>query len=273
MREIVDINSILRDFYNISGTRISIHDIECNEIYSYPKEPALFCRCLQEKSEILKDCRNNDRLAFSKVKNTGEVYVYKCRRGLFEAVAPLYHYGVLSGYLMLGQIREDTPDSANMILQKAKEILGDNAEAVKLAETVKAVDRQTLDSYINIMTVLAEYITDTGRVFAYNERLPLLIKEYINKNYASPITLSILSQKFGCCNATLTKSFKKEYNLSIMQYLCSVRLKKSAEMLVKTRKSIKEIAALCGFYDQNYFSKNFTRYYGVSPTCYRAEKE
>ena len=115
MREIVDINSILRDFYNISGTRISIHDIECNEIYSYPKEPALFCRCLQEKSEILKDCRNNDRLAFSKVKNTGEVYVYKCRRGLFEAVAPLYHYGVLSGYLMLGQIREDTPDSANMI--------------------------------------------------------------------------------------------------------------------------------------------------------------
>ena len=54
-----------------------------------------------------------------------------------------------------------------------------------------------------------------------------------------------------------------------MEYLCDVRLEKSKEMIVKTRKSFKEIAADCGFYDQNYFSKIFAKKYGSSPTEYR----
>ena len=119
------------------------------------------------------------------------------------------------------------------------------------------------------MTVLAEYLTGTNRLITHNEKLPQLIKEYINRNYSNRITLSILSQKFGCCNATLTKSFKKEYNLSIMEYLCEVRLEKSAEMIQKTRKSFKEISGECGFYDQNYFSKTFAKKFGCSPTEYK----
>ena len=36
MREISEIISILKEFYSISGFRVSIHDLECNEIYAYP---------------------------------------------------------------------------------------------------------------------------------------------------------------------------------------------------------------------------------------------
>ncbi|MBR7133246.1 MAG: PocR ligand-binding domain-containing protein [Clostridia bacterium] len=271
MREVVEIHSILKDFHMISGTRISIHDTEFNEIYSYPKEPTAFCKCIQQDEGVLSDCIKNDFDAFCKVKASGKVYLYKCRRGLYEAVAPLYHYGTLSGYLMMGQIRDNSPSSIEYIVKKATGILNDKAKAEEIAKTVKAIDRSLIDSYINIMTVLAEYLTETSRLFAYNERLPKLIKEYINKNYSDKITLSILSQKFGCCNATLTKSFKNEYNLSIMSYLCEVRLKASCEMIVKTRRSFKEIAASCGFYDQNYFSKTFTKYYGCSPSEYRSK--
>ena len=95
------------------------------------------------------------------------------------------------------------------------------------------------------------------------------VEEYINKNYSSQITLSILSQKFGCCNATLTKSFKNEYNLSIMSYLSEVRLEAAREMIAQTRLSFKEIANECGFYDQNYFSKLFNKKYNCSPTDFR----
>ena len=207
--------------------------------------------------------------AFKTVRSTGEVYVYKCRRGLYEAVAPLYHFGTLSGYLMMGQVCDNETASIEYVKKRAEEILQNKTAAEEIVQSVKTIDRNLIDSYIHIMTVLAEYLTGTNRLFAYNEKLPQLIMEYINKNYSSKITLSILSQKFGCCNATLTKCFKKEYNLSIMTYLCSVRLAKSEEMILKTRKSFKEIAAECGFYDQNYFSKNFTRQYGCSPSEYR----
>ena len=269
MQNIIEIKSILKDFYSVSGIRISIHDTEFNEIYSYPAEATPFCKALQKNRAVLADCKKNDSSAFEIVKKTGEVYVYKCRRGLLEAVAPVYHYGTLSGYLMMGQICDGSPASIDNIIEKAAAILGDRQKAEQLSKNVKSIDRKLIDSYINIMTVLAGYLTGTNRLITHNEKLPQLIKEYINKNFSAKITLSIISQKFGCCNATLTKTFKKEYNLSIMEYLCDVRLEKSKEMITKTRKSFKEIAAECGFYDQNYFSKIFAKKYGSSPTEYR----
>ena len=269
MREFVDVNSILKDFYMISGIRISIHDAEFNEIYSYPGEHTPFCRCIQKNKAVFKDCINNDAAAFAKVAKTGEVTVYKCNRGLYEAVAPIYHYGKISGYLMMGQICDADPASMDYIVNRAAKILGDKSQAIEISRTIKAIDRKLINSYINIMILLAEYLTSTNRLFAHNDKLPQLVKEYINKNYASKITLTILSQKFGCCNATLTKSFKKEYNSTIMGYLTEVRLQKAEDFVRKSRNSFKEISADCGFYDQNYFSKSFTKRYGCSPTEYR----
>ena len=265
----IEINSILKDFYDISGIRISIHDSEFNEIYSYPKDTTPFCHKLQQNPEIYKDCLKNDADAFSKVKKEGEVYVYKCRRGLYEAVAPIYHYGTISGYLMMGQICDNAPETREQIISKTEKILGNRADAETLTNTIKSIDRNLIHSYINIMTVLSEYLTDTNKLFSPEKNLPQLIAEYINKNYSSKITLSILSQKFECCNATLTNSFKNEYNISIMTYICNLRLKKAKEMLEKSRKSVKEISNDCGFYDQNYFSKTFSKKYGCSPTDYR----
>lgn len=273
MREIVEINTLLKDFYMISGIRLSIHDAEFNEIYAYPKEQTAFCECLQKNKAVFRDCRRNDATAFKKVVENESVYVYKCNRGLYEAVAPLYHYGKLSGYLMAGQICDNSPTSVEKVVRKATEILGDKQQAEELAKSVRAIDRKYISAYIDLMTVIAEYITSTARIFAHNDKLPQLVKEYINKNYASKVSLSILSQKFGCCNATLTKSFKKEYGMTITKYLTLVRLEAAEEYVRKTRSSFKEIAADCGFYDQNYFSKSFTKKYGYSPTDYRKKHQ
>lgn len=269
MRDVLNINSILKDFYLVSGIRISIHDTEFNEIYSYPKDATPFCKCLQEIVSVKKDCEKNDHDAFLKVKNSGEVYVYKCRRGLYEAVAPLYSFGTLSGYLMMGQICDSEPSSVETTLKIAESILKDRKKSAEITASLKTIDRNLIDSYINIMILLAEYITGTNRTFSDTEKLPTLIKEFITKNYASKITLNTLSHKFGCCNATLTKSFKNEFGITIMDYLFKIRIEKAAELVQKTRRSFKEISSDCGFYDQNYFSKSFSKYYGVSPSEYR----
>ncbi|MBO5211684.1 MAG: PocR ligand-binding domain-containing protein [Clostridia bacterium] len=271
MRQEIEINSILKNFYNISGIRISIHDSEFNEIYSYPDEASCFCKTLQNNASVLADCRNNDKKAFQAVKKNGKVYVYKCHCGLYEAVAPLYHFGVLSGYLMMGQIRDNKDGSLEYIIKKSADILKSDEKAKEIAQTVKVINSDLISSYISIMTVLAEYITSENKLFSYSDQLPQLIMDYIRKNLSSKITLSILSQKFGCCNSTLAKCFKKEYGISIMGYICKLRLEKSKEMLCKTRKSLKEISFECGFYDQNYFSKTFAKAYGCSPSEYRTK--
>ncbi len=266
----MELTKILKDFYDISGISISIHDIDFNEICSYPSKKNQFCGFIQQYSNVWSDCKKNDYNAFRRVKETGDVYVYKCERGLYEAVAPIYNYGELSGFLMMGQICDETQSSMDYIIEKATKLTGDKRKAVEISATIKKIDKNLIGAYVNIMTVLAEYLTGANRIQTRNKKISNLVAEYINKNYATRITLSILSQKFGYCNTTLTKTFKKEYNLSIMEYLRNVRLEAAKELIVKTQKSFKEISLECGFYDQNYFSKTFTAFYGISPTEFRS---
>lgn len=265
----IDIYSLLKDFYNISGIRVSIHDTEFNEIYSYPHTLSPYCKCLQENPSVRKACEQDDAAAFRKVRSSGEVFVYKCNRGLYEAVAPIYHYGVISGYIMLGQIRSFKDPSVEFLQKKAYKIIGDAKKAEQLAQSVQAVSREKLYSYINLMTVIAGYITGQNKLRNRNGRLSQQIYEYLNKNYSEKITLDGLSQKFGCCKSTLAAAFKEEYKIPVMQYLNNLRLDIAAESLSKTFKSLKEISADCGFYDQNHFSKAFLKHYGCLPSVYR----
>ena len=47
------------------------------------------------------------------------------------------------------------------------------------------------------------------------------------------------------------------------------RLEKAATLLRGSRYTVLEIAARCGFSNASYFTRAFTRQYGVSPTAYR----
>lgn len=178
----LEIYQILKDFYNISGVRVSIHDTEFREIYAYPSEPLPFCHNLQKSACILSDCMKTDRKAFEKVKREGEVYVYRCKRGLHEAVAPIYHYGLLSGYLMMGQVRDDSQESLEAI-RKSSEALAGSAERERLVSEIPAIPLSRLDSFINIMTVIAQYLTGYNRLLVQHEKLPQLVSIYLNRNY------------------------------------------------------------------------------------------
>ena len=269
MRDTAEIISILKEFYNISGFRVSIHDLECNEIYAYPPMLSDFCRKMQLSDGIKNKCLQTDRKAFERVRKSEDVYMYKCHCGLYEAVAPIYHFGILSGFLMMGQIRDTEPGTLEYIRKRLEEAVPDSGTAQKCAESVKAIESRLIPAYVDIMKMVAEHITATGKINYCGEDLAELIKKYINRNFSSKISLSALSEKFGCSSSTAMKHFKAEYGVTIADYINDVRLKSAEKMLSDSRIPVKQIAADCGFSDQNYFSRQFSRKYGISPTEYR----
>jgi len=269
----LEINNILRQFYKISGFRISIHDTEFNEIYAYPESLSPYCALIQSDINNKRECIRNDRMAFKKVKETGELAVYRCVHGLFEAVAPIYHYGILSGYLMMGQVCDDKQKYSKRLTQSLVRVVNDESRVWEIFNSIGEVPQELFDSYILIMRVIAEYVTQTNRSFDANESQAGLVMKYIKQNYASKITLDILAEKFSCSQSMLVKCFKKEFGTTIMNALMDVRLKKAAEHLKNGRLSVKEIAAECGFSEQNYFSKAFSKHFGCSPSEYRKNKE
>jgi AraC-like DNA-binding protein len=60
--------------------------------------------------------------------------------------------------------------------------------------------------------------------------------------------------------------------MSINQYLQETRLNHALQLLEQVDYSIHYISETCGFPDQNYFSKLFSKKYGVTPSSYQKKR-
>ncbi len=95
------------------------------------------------------------------------------------------------------------------------------------------------------------------------------VKEFLDKNYASKITLDMLSEQFFINKFYLTRIFKEQFGESVTGYLLQVRITKAKQALRFTDKPIEEIAHECGMHDANYFSRTFKKVEGVTPGEFR----
>ena len=97
---------------------------------------------------------------------------------------------------------------------------------------------------------------------------------YLNEHFSEKITLDDLSEKFFVSKVTLCKAFKKATNSTIADYLLMLRISKAKELLGSSsvHKSISEIAEICGFSSQNYFSLIFKQKTKLSPLNYKKYK-
>ena len=262
---------ILKDFHRITGARVSIHDLDFNEVAAFPDSLSPFCGKVQEKESVRARCFEADSKAFCKVRKTGEKFTYRCHCGLIETVAPIYNYGVLTGYFMMGQITDNQEDSLKLIESRSKNLFSDKAELQQYINSIPALHKNKLESYENILGVLAEYMTETNRLTAKDRDLAAAIKNYIHKFYYKKISVAQLCDMFLCSRTTLMNSFRNKYGTTIGDYLTEYRLKKAAKMLTDGDVNIKTIASDCGFSDQNYFAKVFQKFYGKTPSEYRIE--
>lgn len=96
-----------------------------------------------------------------------------------------------------------------------------------------------------------------------------VVKEYLDANYASKITLDMLAERFYINKFYLTRIFKEQFGESVTGYLLQVRITKAKQSLRFTDKPIEEIAHECGMQDANYFSRIFKKIEGVTPGQFR----
>lgn len=97
--------------------------------------------------------------------------------------------------------------------------------------------------------------------------------DYINKMYMQGIGVTDIADSIGISRAHLNYSFQKELNISIQKFLIDFRMHKSANLLVSTALSVKEISNMVGYNDQLVFSRAFKKKFGMSPKNYRTYKD
>jgi AraC-like DNA-binding protein len=265
----IELNTVLKELHNISGFRLCIYDTNLHEIAAYPRNLSSFCSLVQQNEEVRNRCIQNDATAFEIVQNKQEIYIYHCKFGLYEAVAPLYHFGVLSGYLMMGQTIDTKEDSKSYIFAEASKYIKDREYLKQVIDHIPSSSKEQILSCISIMNICAEYISLSNRLNLTDKNLAHEIKKYINQNFTSKITLEALSNRFFYSKTTIMNTFKVSYGMSVNQYLQEIRLNHALQLLEQADYSIHDISEKCGFLDQNYFSKVFSKKYGVTPSSYQ----
>ena len=97
------------------------------------------------------------------------------------------------------------------------------------------------------------------------------IKHYLETYYHESIQLEDLASMTHLSRFHISHSFKKEIGMSPMEYLIDIRIKESKILLRTTNYSISQVADIVGFTTPTYFSKQFRKSTGISPTDYREQ--
>lgn len=93
--------------------------------------------------------------------------------------------------------------------------------------------------------------------------------QHIRENLRSEIAVRKLAKTAGVCPDVFIRLFKKRMGVTPYNYLTTIRINKSLELLENSSLTIAEICELCGFKDCSHFSKLFKAKTGLPPAKHR----
>ncbi len=93
--------------------------------------------------------------------------------------------------------------------------------------------------------------------------------DYLFKNYKkSDLSIKEIADKSFMSEVYFRKLFKEEYGISPQKYIIELRIQNAVGMISAGYYSLKEIAYMSGYNDYKYFSVEFKKIMGVSPSEY-----
>lgn len=91
---------------------------------------------------------------------------------------------------------------------------------------------------------------------------------WLTLQYSQPVSIDRLAQSLGYHRTHFSKIFKRYTGLSPIHFLLKIRMERAKHLLLGPL-TIEQVASSVGFPDPLYFSKQFRKWYGQSPSEYR----
>lgn len=108
-----------------------------------------------------------------------------------------------------------------------------------------------------------------GSVASSSRQRILSIVEYMNRHYFEPLQTEELSARCGLSKYHFIHLFRMCMGMTPYSYLIRIRMERAETLLQTGDMTVQEVAFVCGYNDPLYFSRAFSRHFGVSPTDYK----
>ena len=253
------LTKLLRDFYRVSGVRIGAFSREYRQIAAIPEAASRFCTRLRQYPAIAQQCLDCDAHAF---RDCREFSIYRCHMGIVEAVAPIVNDYTTYGYLMIGQLLDDTSLEEQWSHTRAQ-CLRYQVPANVLEELqtffYELPIRQTeyIRSATELVKICARFIWMEDLIALQQDDLMKRLYAVIDENLAAPLTIDFICQALHMGKTSLAGAVKKVSGATVGQIVRERRIAAAKKLLLTTDRPINEIAGACGVSDYNYFTKVF----------------
>lgn len=201
-----------------------------------------------------------------------EVEPYFYKRPVF-VVLMLIMVLAASAYLYKRHIARLRKHEADLLLDPIRKTLSDTKDADTLRQRIQNIlDNQNRykESYEKTARDNNDMTEQKSEPFLA-KIMNLMEKNYMNSDFGA----NEMCESMGMSRTALAKKMKVETGLPPTKFISNYRLNIARELLKKgtSDRNIAEIAFSVGFNDPKYFTRCFTREYGVSPTKYSNTKE
>ena len=188
----------------------------------------------------------------------------------------------LNGYELCKKLKNNIDTKyIPVILLTAKKLEEEKAQGYIVGADsyiTKPVSLQVLESRINALLLKhhefkpfqkLEIITEAKYPKLTSDELLSKVEGFIFDNLSDPeLAVNDLSEFLGMSDSMAYRKIKLASNLSPVELISKIRLNTAANMLLKEKLNISEVAYSTGFSDQSYFTQCFKKKFGLTPSEY-----
>jgi AraC-like DNA-binding protein len=159
-----------------------------------------------------------------------------------------------------GPVLKLKPDTIEHLADCARRLIHGGADAPGSASAI---------AYEAAMA-LYDDVFGSHPVFSQEYRTMQHVIDHIVANLDKPLPVEEMAQISGLSRAHFSRVFAASEGMPPAEFVLRKRLLRATKLLTKTAHlSVKEVSAMSGFEDPNYFAKVFRRFFGASPTEFR----
>lgn len=97
--------------------------------------------------------------------------------------------------------------------------------------------------------------------------------QYLHKHFSEDITIADVANAVQISDSNLSRTFKSETGISLLEYLTGIRIETAKKLLEEDNLKIYEISEMVGYKTSQYFSQVFVKATGMNPLDYKGGKK
>lgn len=127
------------------------------------------------------------------------------------------------------------------------------------------VDFERQLSFTNLIAIIFREYNKASRSNRASEE----VRDYLLEHYKENVSITRIAESLSYSASHLIRYFKKDYQLTPLQFVTALRIRDSLSLLKDTDKPIYEIGEEIGFNSSAYFIKQFKSLTGHTPSEFR----